>query len=445
MNTLTRGCTSLLIALALLASALPAVAEDWPQWRGPRFDGSARAQNLPDTWEGDKHVAWKQGLPGPGGSTPVVSGKRIFLTSVNEDTGELLALAMDLESGRELWSHNCGENPKFNGGNNGASPSPVTDGKHVWFLFGTGRLYGFTVEGEPLWQRDLPADHGPLTIKFGFASSPLLMDGRLYIPVLRNRNPHRYLPKRDRPEDFKPQESFLLAIDARTGDDLWKHIRRIEPGVKDESTEGYITPIPVTHEGKTQIILAGGEHVTGHDPATGKELWRWAYQPDDRKVWQRQVACPTPGEGKVYVTRPQNRPMFALDIETGDMAEDKRILWEHQAPTTDVSAPLLYQGRLYVVDGKRRVLSCLNPDSGRQLWQEKLEMKGPVRASPLGAGGKIYLISRKGTVVVYAAGDKPRKLSQFEMGQDPCHSSIIAVDDRILLRTGEALYCIRKK
>jgi outer membrane protein assembly factor BamB len=442
---MSRTAPLLLLIATIILPASPTSGEDWPQWRGPRFDGSARAQDLPVDWSDGKNVAWTLDLPGQGGSTPVVAGKRIFLTSVVQKTGQLVAVAVDLETGRRLWSAPCGENPIFPGGNTGSSPSAVTDGKRVWFLLGTGKLYAFSVEGDALWTRDIAADHGPLTIKFGFASSPLLLEGKLYIPVLRNRNPHRYKPRKQRPKQFTAQESFLLAIDARTGKDLWKHVRLVPSDVKDESTEGYITPIPVTHEGNTQIILAGGEHVTAHDGDDGRELWRWAYQPEDRKVWQRQVCCPTPGQGKVFVTRPQNRPLFALGLDPGRVPDAHRVVWQHRAPTSDVSAPLLYGSRLYVVDGKRKVLCCLDPQSGELLWQEKLNLKGPVRASPLGADGKVYLISKGGTVLVFAAGDTPGKLASFEMGEDPCHSGIVAVGHRLLVRTARKLYCIRKQ
>jgi outer membrane protein assembly factor BamB len=438
----SRIILSLLVTWSALA--LPSRAEDWMQWRGPDFNGSADARNLPATWEDGKNVLWTTPMPGQAGATPVVAGNRVFLTSVDDQTGKLLAMAVHLESGEVLWRRPCGKNRKASGGNTMASPSPVTDGRHVWFLFGTGGLYGFTVEGDPLWTREIQADHGPLSIKFGYSCSPLLLDGRLYIPVLRNRNPYRYVPKRQRPKEFEQQESLLLCIDAESGKDLWKHIRPVPEDVTDESTEAYITPIPVTHEAHTQILLVGQEHVTAHDPKTGKELWRWAFQPEDRKVWQRVVSCPTPGDGKVFVTRPQNRPMFALDLTPGEMPAEKRSLWRYGRHTSDVAQPLLYEGRLYVVQGKRHVISCLKPETGEVVWEQKLEVKGPVRASPLGADGKVYLISRKGTVTVLEAGDTFKQLSHFEMGQDPCHSSIVAAQGRLLVRTGEQLYCLGK-
>ena len=167
--------------LALSAAAVRA-GNDWPQWRGPNFNGSSEATNLPSTIEKDK-AAWTTQLPGLGSGTPVITGDRIFVSCVDPKSAKLLGVCISLADGHIFWSKEIGTGAAKNERNNTASPSAVTDGKIVYFYFATGDLAAFDVEGKPLWQRDIQKDRGVFNVQWIYSSSPLLYKGKLYIQV----------------------------------------------------------------------------------------------------------------------------------------------------------------------------------------------------------------------------------------------------------------------
>jgi outer membrane protein assembly factor BamB len=229
-------------------------AEDWPHWRGPTADGRSGETNLPVTWTTTENIAWKLPMTAWSGSTPIVHGEWIFL---NVADGEALELwALDRTRGDLKWK------APLSGGNhrerkqNMSSPSPVTDGRRVWVMTGTGFLKAFDFAGKELWARDIQADYGRFGLNWGYASSPLLHQGALYVQVLHGM-------KTDDP-------SYVLRIDAATGRTVWR-VERPTDAIR-ESPDSYTTPALVRHEGREEIVITGGDCVTGHDPATGKEL-----------------------------------------------------------------------------------------------------------------------------------------------------------------------------
>lgn len=416
-------------------------AGDWPQWRGPAFNGSSPETGLPATWniETKENLAWATPLPGPGAATPIVANGRVFISSVDKETRDLLALCLDAGTGKVLWRKAVGRDRRAPvGGNNMACPSPVTDGKTVWFYYGTGQLLAFDLEGKELWARELEKDYGEFVVKYGYSSSPLLYKGKLYILVMQNATAQKY--NRTHDKRTEPLESFLLALDPATGKTLWRHVRPTD--APDESVEAYLTPIPYEGNGRTEIIIPGGECVTGHDTETGTELWRWWYQPNDRQAWQRTVNSATPGDGLVYAVRPKHRSVYAIrgggkgELGAGDLA------WRLDKTVPDVLTPLYYQGRLYVADDARRLMACLDAATGKKLWEASLEMKGVLRASFTAADGKVYVISQNGEVAVLAAGEEFKVLSRIQMGEAPCQASIAIAGGKLFIRTARSLYCV---
>lgn len=431
----------LLIALPLLfmvISACPGRAENWPQWRGPFLNGSTTETSLPVKWSRTEGLAWVTTMPGPSAATPIVWGDRVFVSSADKSTGSLLALCVDAKTGKILWSKRTGKDrPTMGRKHHMASPSAVTNGKVVYFFYGTGDLAAFDYGGNRLWARALEKDYGKFVIKWGYGGSPLLYRGKLYIVVMQNKNPRRYGGSDSRKV---PLDSFLLGIDAKTGKTLWKHVRATD--AEDESTESYTTPTLFERDGRGQIILYGGEYVTAHDPATGKELWRWEFSPRDRKIWQRSVAPATAGGGMIYVGRPRSRGLYALKPRGTGRLGDDIVAWKHPQNANDVTGPLLYGRRLYLLDGVKRVMTCLEPKTGKVLWHGKLKAKGEFRASPTGADGKIYCMSMSGEVVVLAAGDTFKHLATIEMKERNCYSTVSAAPGRLFIRTPRYLYCV---
>jgi outer membrane protein assembly factor BamB len=416
-----------------------ATAENWPQWRGPFANGSTDEKGLPESWSKTENVAWKTALPGPGASTPVIWEDRVFLSAGEKSSKDLLAICVDAKTGKILWSKKTGKDRKMPANrHNAASPSACTDGKSVFFFYGTGDIVAYDFEGKELWKRPLEKEYGNFVIKWGYGASPLLYRGKLYIPVLQNKKPGRY----GRSDSRRGQlDSFALALDAATGKTAWKQARATD--AEDESTESYGSIISYEGNDKPEVVLLGGEFATGHDAETGKELWRWEFVPSDREVWQRMVSTGTVDGKTIYFGRPRGRCLYALRPLGGGKLPEKALAWKQlNDKANDVTGPLVYEGRLYILCGKTKTLSCLDPVTGKVIWSQSLGTKAQFRASPTGTDGKIYTISMNGEVVVVKAGDAFKKLASIEMGEKTCLSTISVSSSRLFVRTPRYLYCI---
>ena len=429
-----------------LASAAP--AEDWPQWRGPRFNGSTLEKGLPETFSKSESVAWTALLPGPSAATPIVWGDRVFLSSTEPTTKGLVAMCLRAADGQVLWRKRLGADTKVDR-NTLASPSPVTDGRLAYFLFGSGDLAALDFAGHVVWSRNLVKDFGNLALKYGYSSSPLLLGdqpspsqagpataggGRLYVAVLRRPKPYRG------EAGAATLDSFLLAIDAATGKDVWKEVRLTQ--ANDESHESYATPVPCEREGRQEILMAGGDCVTSSDPTTGKELWRLAYNPSRDGMW-RLIPSVVTFDDLVLAVTPRGKALMAIrPAGTGTLAAD-RIAWTFTGHTSDSATPLLYDGRLYVLDSDAKVMTCLDPKTGRERWHGSLG--GAVwRASPTGADGRIWCLSEDGEVAVLAAGDQFKVLARVALGDGPAQASIAVANQHLYIRTASRLTCIGK-
>ncbi len=489
------GRFALLTALVSVL-ALPVFATDWPQWRGPFFNGSSDERDLPTSWGPTQGIAWVSPLPGPSGATPVISNGRVFVSSMVKATPEFVALCFDAGTGKQLWRRDVGSDARRYPRNNMVSPSPAADGQRVFFLFGEGSLVAFDFEGRQLWSRNIEKEYGNLALQFGYSNSPVLYDGRPYVTVIRRDRPYRE-PRADGPLD-----SFLLALDPATGRNLWKQPRRTD--AFDEGMETYMTPVPFIRNGKVELLATGGDFITAHDPATGKELWRFEYW--SRKVRDSRI-IPTlvTGDGLIFGTRHKHKGVFALEppapwrgrpalasqgqlglaspdhhtavaseergqdalatgergqdaLATGEQGQDAlateergqdalatgRILWEFDEAAPDCSTPLFYEGRLYVLDGlKRKVVTCFEPRTGRQFWQGRLPGSRPWWASLTAADGKLYCINEDGGIVVLRAGGNEFEiLFQTTIEEPGIKSSIAIAGGRLFIRTAENLYCI---
>ncbi len=416
-------------------------AGDWPQWRGPSLDGSAAPASLPAAWTQTDSVRWSVPMPGPGSSTPVVWGRRVFLTSVRSADRKLLAVCLDTRSGEVLWSRVAGEDrPASN--NTMASPSAVTDGARVCFTFGTGLLLCCRADnGAPVWQRDLEQEYGHNALMFGYSSSPLLHDGVLYVQALRNRRADAYLrPPPAGTDPAQPTPAYAVAIELATGATRWRRERPTE--ARAEAQEAYTTPALLNRNGRNEILIYGADRLTAWDAEDGRETWSWeGYNPDRIDHW-RVVASPVVGPELVYVVGPKYSTLFALRPPARD-GEPAAVVWRHEALIPDASTPLFYQGRLYVVQDNRRILVCLDPSTGAVLWQGDLGGGGVVRASLTGADGRLFALLESGeAVVVRAGGDAFQILHRVKMGRGPARSTISVGDDALFIRTADRLFCV---
>ncbi|UCG57785.1 MAG: PQQ-like beta-propeller repeat protein [Phycisphaerales bacterium] len=431
---MTHSKSMVLVILVILVSVVPCLATDWPQWRGPFFNGSTDEVDLPSSWSETENVAWISPLPGRSGATAVVSNGKVFVSSMVEGTDEFVALCFDAETGKQLWRNSVGSDSRRYPRNNMVSPSPAADGTNVFFLYGNGDLVGFDFDGNKLWSRNIEAEYGNLAVKFGYSNSPLLYDGKLYVVVIRRDRPYRP------PAADGPLDSYIMALNPKTGQTIWKQQRK--SNAFDEGMETYSTPVPLIRNDKVELLNTGADFVTANDPVTGKELWRFEH-------WQRKVrdsrTIPSlvTGAGFVFGARHKHNGLFALQPPDGD--KGARIVWEFDEATPDCSTPLFYQGRLYVLDGIRRgkVVTCLDPKTGKQFWQGKIGGRGPWRASLTAGDGKLYCINETGEIVVLrAGGDRFEVIFETKTDETPIQSSISIANGRLFIRTAENLYCI---
>lgn len=422
----TLGWICLLIVMTAISLAR---GDEWPQWRGPHLNGSSDAKGLPEKLDSSTQ-AWAVDLPGTGSGTPIIWQDRIFVSCLDSKSSKLLAVCLSRKDGSVLWSKQVGIGYQRNERNDTASPSPLTDGKMVWFYYGTGDLAAFDLEGNEKWSRNLQKEYGPFNIQWIYASSPLLYDGKLYIQVLQRDVP----PRGGAPAGGKQAESYLLAMDAATGKDLWRQVRPND--AVGESKESYGTPIPYNDNGHTEILLIGGDCVTAHDPETGKELWRCGgWNPEKINHW-RMVCSPVGVDGLVIACPPKGGAVFAInDGGTGDVTSTN-IAWKNPQLSTDAAVPLVYEDHLYVLNGDRRVLLCAEPKSGKVIWSLPLEGRTVLRASPTGADGKIFLMNEAGDVWVVSA-QEPKILSKSSLGGRSNHATIVVAEGWVFVRAGE--------
>ncbi|MDP7276557.1 MAG: PQQ-binding-like beta-propeller repeat protein [Planctomycetaceae bacterium] len=250
-----------LLALLCVAVAIPGAvsAENWPQWRGPRGNGTSMEKNIASTWSPTQNVAWRLDLPGSSGATPVVWGNQIFLTSADEDKLVLICLGTD---GKQQWVRQVGTGNRTARGDEGnfASPSPVTDGKHVWTLMGSGDMACFDVSGQPVWHINLQERYGRFNIQFGMSSTPLLDGDRLYLQIIHG------------PMRGEAEPAYVVALDKATGKQAWKHDRKT--GAQVECKHSYASPV-LYDDGKSRFLLThGADFLVAHRLDTGSELWR---------------------------------------------------------------------------------------------------------------------------------------------------------------------------
>jgi outer membrane protein assembly factor BamB len=436
---MTHSKTGQLPLLIILFTSLQTWAADWPHWRGPLLNGSTQEQGLPDSWSLTDNVRWMASLPGPSAATPIISKDRVFVSSTVKGSPDLLAMCFDARTGQELWRRKLGESTLQIPRNTPATPSPATDGQRVCFLYGSGQLAGLDFDGNILWQRNIETEYGNISCQFGYGSSPLMHDGRLLVLVQRREKAWR------EPRNKEPLDSFLLAVNPATGQNLWKH-QRITDAV-DESLDSYASPIAWENAGRSEIIVIGGDCVTAHEPQTGRELWRYGYATERNTRW-RLIPSVVTGAGLVFGVQPRGgNQLFAIKGGGSGVLSEKDIAWTFKGPTPDVCTPLYYRGNLYVLDGveRRAVVTCFEPQTGRVKWQGKIGGNPPWRASLTAADGKIYCINEDAQAIVLAANDDELKiLCRIDMQDGPVQASVAIADGHLFLRTAGKLFCIGK-
>lgn len=406
------------LAAVVLGSAL--LAENWPQWRGPELNGISGEKNLPVKWSPTENIAWKLSMPAWSGSTPVIWGDNIFLNVADGDNLSLWCI--DRRGPKVVWQR------PLSGGNvkmrkqNMSSPSPVTDGKNVWVMTGTGALKGFDFAGKELWSRDIQKEYGKFGLNWGYASSPLLHGDSLYVQVLHGMH--------------TSDPSYVMRIDKLTGKTLWR-VERRTPAIR-ESPDSYTTPTLANADGNLELIITGGDWLTGHDLATGKELWRaTGFNPTNNPNYR--VIASAVALGDLVVAPTRERPMQAYRAGgRGDVTESRRLWSFDHGP--DVPTPVT-DGQYFWTINDRGIAYCLDAKTGAEVWGGQRLKAGTYSASPVLADGKIYISSEDGVTSVIVAGPKFEVLAENNM-DDYTLSSIAVSEGQLFLRTAKFLWCI---
>jgi outer membrane protein assembly factor BamB len=409
----------LLHTLILLGIGSLGAAENWPHWRGPQRNGVSAAKGLPTHWSTTENIAWRLSLPETSGATPIIWGDHVFL---NVAQGKDLSLwAVSRRDGSVLWQrHLDGRNVDKRKGNM-SSPSPVTDGTAVWVMTGTGVLTAFGFSGLPLWKRDLQAEYGEFGINHGYSSSPLLHQGTLFVQVLHGFH--------------TDDPSYVLGIDGASGKTLWR-VERPTDAPK-EAPDAYTTPALWEHAGKTVIVVSGGDYLTGHDPLSGKEIWRVGGLNPTQNPMQRIVASPVVMHPMVYVPS-RVKPFLALTALEG-IDKAPQVSWSMDRGP-DVPSPIVDDQFVYLLNDNG-IVWCLEAGTGNLVWGPRRIASASYSASPILADGKLYATSEQGLTTVIRVEPQFEILAENTLDEYTLASLAVA-GGQIFLRTAEHLYCI---
>ena len=412
----------LILGILLISVVGPAVAENWPHWRGPRNDGTSLETGLPVQWSRTDNVLWRLPLPGPAGATPVVWDDRIFLTSAEDDDLVLLCIRTD---GKILWKRALGTGNRIvrGGEANAASPSPSTDGQYVWAFVSTGDLACYDFDGNEVWKTNLEDRYGSFQLYFVMASTPLLDSDRLYLQLIHSG------------------AWLVLALDKSTGREMWKHRRKSDAYA--ECEHSYASPSIYRDDKREFLLVHGADYITAHCLTDGSEIWRCGNlnPKDSYNTSLRFVASPVAIPGLVIVPSAKNGPVLGLRPDgKGDITGSKQWYhWMREDGTPDVPSPLIHDGLVYLCR-ENGDLICMDAASGNQVYKERTH-RHRHRASPVSSDGNIYLTARDGRVTVVKAGRNFEILASNDIEETISASPVIS-SGRLYLRSYEALYAI---
>lgn len=437
-------CLCALAVMAASASQPVDYEKNWHQWRGPHATGAAASDaNPPLTWSETENVRWKVAIPGMGHATPIVWEEKIFVQTAIQgeeqkvkepdddnpfsgffrqrgggptNTYQFALLAINRSDGSILWQKTLREEVPHEGTHQDASfasNSPVTDGEYVYAYFGSRGLYCVDMDGNVKWEKDIGEMRK--SNAFGEGSCPVLYGNTLIIV-----------------QDHEgPTPSFIIALDKRNGDVLWKTER-------DERTT-WTTPLVVEQDGKPQVIVPATNRTRSYDLATGKLLWECG------GLTRNVIPTPVADDGFVYVTsgfRGNSLQAIRLDVAKDDITNSDAIVWQHNRNTPYVPSPLLYQDALYFLKSNDGILSAFNIKTGEANYgPERLQGISNVYSSIVGAAGRVYIASRNGTVLVVKHSPTFQVLATNKL-DDSFNASPVIVGSELYLRGQAYLYCI---
>jgi outer membrane protein assembly factor BamB len=457
-------CLGLLLAAAgAFAGAQVPDQAQWPQWRGPFFNGMARG-DAPTVWSDTSNIKWKAEIPGRGHSTPIIWGDKIFLTTAiptgkpapappatdaaplastpsgnqqpdqspsggrqqrrgrgpGGDTGpqaehRFEVLCLDRRTGKLLWQRTARIAVPHEGYHRAygsfASNSPVTDGKYVYASFGSRGIYCYDFDGNLIWEKDLGVQMR-MKLGFGEGTAPLLIGDRLILVFDHEAG------------------SFIVALDKRTGKELWRSSR-------DEGSS-WSTPLALEYAGRKQVVVTGTTKVRSYDPENGKVLW------ESSGLGANAIPVPVYQNGVVYVMSGFRDPrLMAIKLgKEGDLSGSDSLVWSHTRGLSYTTSPVLHDNKLYVVTDNG-MISALNATTGEPYYvQVRLPKAANLKASPVGANGKLYLATEDGDVVVLRMGEKFEVIATNTLKDQVFIATPVIAAGELFLRGQNQLFCI---
>ncbi len=440
-----------LIAIAALAAS-DACAEQWTQFRGSHMNGIAKSTH-PEQWNQTDNVVWSIDVPGEGWSCPVVWDDQLFLTAAVPVTAEpeqastkpeeyrggggrrrsdltqvsyrWQVICLDTKTGAELWRQTARQGrptiPRHSS-NSYATETPITDGQRVYAYFGMMGLYCYDMAGQLLWEKDFGSYE--MRAGWGTSSSPVLFDDKLFLQI------------------DNEQSSFLVAVDASTGQEVWRVDR-------DEKSQ-YSTPIIWRNSLRDELIV-GGMHYRSYDPETGALLWQLDMQKG------RSSATPLAVGDRLYVgTELRNRGgaddgggfLFAIkpggkgDISPAeDATQSDHVIWKIARSGIQMASPVLCDGHLYLLERNSGFLHCVNAETGQTAYRKRIPGARAFWSSPWANGDKLFCVDTSGTTYVLAAGEEFRLLGSNQIDEQTWATPAVA-GGAIYFRTASRLYCI---
>ncbi|HKY04146.1 MAG TPA: PQQ-binding-like beta-propeller repeat protein [Blastocatellia bacterium] len=406
IRPLQRGAIA---ACSLILLTIATRADNWPQWRGPRSQGVSTETRLPVTWSSTESVRWKTALPGPGHSSPITWGNRIFLTAYKREGNKLLTLAIDKATGKIVWEREvvARQIEQLHPTNAPASPTPATDGRYVYVYFGSFGLVCYDFEGKKIWEKPL----GPFPNEWGSASSPVLHGNMLLLNCDTDA------------------EDFLLALNKTTGETVWRTSRS-------NVNRSWSVPVIWNASGTDEIVISGSGRVKAYDAKDGKELWTV----EGLTTW----VTPTPviAHGMLYVASngPGGNVIMAIRPGGRGNVTNTHVAWRYDRSAPYSSSPVIAGDYLYAVKNGG-VMTCLNARTGEVAWQQRIPAGGEYYASLIAADGKVYALSEEGKATVVAAKPTYELLGTNNMGER-CMASPAISDGQIFIRSDNTFFCI---
>jgi outer membrane protein assembly factor BamB len=424
---------------------------NWPSFRGAQAAGVAEKQNLPDKWDGKtgENILWRTTIPGLAHSSPVVWGTRIFVTSaVSSDpkatfrpglygdgdasadasSHRWMLYALDKRTGKILWERVAREGvplEKRHIKSTYASATPATDGRIVVAWFGSQGVFAYDLKGRLLWQVELGrlnlGAYDIPTYEWGTASSPIIWNNLVILQC-------------DTQDD-----SFLLALDADTGNQVWKTER--------DELPSWGTPTVAQTAAGPELVTNASNFIRGYDPRTGRELWKLGRS--------SKITAPTPlfvnDKFVIASGRAPERPIFVvkagargdLTLPEGKTASDA-VVWSRTGRGSYMPTPLVYGGILYVL-ANNGLLDAYDVQTGEEIYRQRLPLVGSgFSASPVAADGRLYLSNEDGEMLVIAAGRKYAHLATNPMGELLMATPALS-EGVMYVRSAQSLFAIGRK